>query len=166
MYMVLFKPSWPFLRGNFGDKLLLDMYIIPLATCYHWNQRGKVILFLCYKQDTLLKKKKKVWRGTKEKGNCGLASEDALPLLLAGETFLGTALAPLNTIETSWGRWVLTVGIWDAGRLALVFSGLHVHQNWGVLLHVDANPSSDTVHLCAFLCGGLAQQAVQLCPVN
>lgn len=105
MYMVLFKPSWPFLRGNFGDKLLLDMYIIPLATRNHWNQRGKVILFLCYKQDTLFKKKRKVWRGTKEKGNCGLASEDTLPLLLVGETFLGTALAPLNTIERSWGWW-------------------------------------------------------------
>ena len=101
-YMVLFKPSWPFLGGNFGDKLL-DMYIIPLATCYHWNQREKVILFLCYKQDTLFKKK--VWRGTKEKGNCELAREGTLPLLLAGETVLGMALAPLNTIETRWGRW-------------------------------------------------------------
>lgn len=52
-----------------------------------------------------VKKKRKVWRGTKEKGNCGLASEDTLPLLLVGETFLGTALAPLNTIEMSWGWW-------------------------------------------------------------
>ena len=72
MYMVLFKPSWPFLRGNFGDKLLLDMYIIPLATRNHWNQRGKVILFLCYKQDTLLKKKEKCGGEPKRRGTVDL----------------------------------------------------------------------------------------------
>ena len=100
MYMVLFKPSWPFLRGNFGDKLLLDMYIFPLATCYHWNQRGKVILFLCYKQDTLKKTQKNQdtlleKKGvTKEKGNCGLARE-------------GTLLCFLKAKHSWGGGWLL-----------------------------------------------------------
>ena len=73
------------------------MYIPP-----RWGRLGGE-QFLCYKQDTLFKKE--VWRGTKEKGNCELARKGTLPLLLAGKTFLGMALAPLNTIETSWGQW-------------------------------------------------------------
>lgn len=54
---------------------------------------------------TLLKKKK----GTREQGNSGLSEEGAPLLLLAGETFLEAVLAPLNTMEMSWGG-VLTVG--------------------------------------------------------
>lgn len=55
------------------------------------------------------------------------------------------------------GAVVLTVGTWDAGRLALVVLWASRASELGVLLHVDANPSSDTIHLCALLCGGLGQ---------
>lgn len=51
-------------------------------------------------------------------------------LLLEGETFLGGGLAPLNTIEMSWGRWCW---LWEPGMLEgwlWLFSGLHVPQNW------------------------------------
>ena len=41
--------------------------------------------------------------------------------------------------------------------LALVVLWASCASELGVLLHVGANPSSDTIHLCALLCGGLGQ---------
>ena len=111
MYMVLFKPSWPFLRGNFGDKLLLDMYIFPLANLLPLESKGKSDLIFILQTRHFEKKTKKARHFVKKRG--GYQREGELwtcqgrhtSLLLAGETFLGVALAPLNTIEMSWGRW-------------------------------------------------------------
>lgn len=112
----------------------------------HW-----LYLYVTNKRHFVKKKKK----GTREQGNSGLVEEGAPLRLLAGETFLEAVLAPLNTMEMSWGRRADCGRGWDAGSWLWPFPGLHLHQSWGLQPQVDSNPSTHTAHLCASLCGGV-----------